>query len=164
VGESGAPGNRRSAVNGVLELMFLGQYEHTIDSKGRMTIPVKFREMLIDGAFITAGFENNLMVLTADVFNRLYERINAMSITSQDARSLRRLMFSQAVQVEVDKAGRILLPQYLRDRIKLDSQAIVIGTGGFFEIWNPEDWKPEAEELFNGETNAKRYETLDLSL
>ncbi len=164
MGESGAPGNRRSAVNGELELMFLGQYEHTIDTKGRMTIPVKFRELLVEGAFVTVGFDNNLMVLTAEIFNSLYERINAMSITNENARSLRRLMFSQAVQVEVDKAGRILLPQYLRDRINLESQATVIGVGGYFEIWNPETWAPQSEALFNGETNAQRYETLDLSL
>lgn len=164
MGESGAPGNRRSAVNGVVELMFLGQYEHTIDTKGRMTIPVKFRELLIDGAYVTAGFENNLNVLTASIFNSLYERITAMSFTNPDARALRRLMFSQAVQVEVDKAGRILLPQYLRDRIGLENQAMVIGVGSYFEIWTPDKWKPQAEELFNSEINAQRYETLDLSL
>lgn len=164
MGESGAPGNRRSAVNGVLELMFLGQYEHTIDTKGRMTIPVKFRDLLVDGAFVTVGFDNNLMVLTSDTFHSLYERINAMSITNENARSLRRLMFSQAVQVEVDKAGRILLPQFLRERINLENQATVIGVGGYFEIWNPETWVPQSEALFDGETNAQRYETLDLSL
>ncbi len=164
MGESGAPGNRRSAVNGVVELMFLGEYEHTIDTKGRMTIPAKFRDLLVDGAFVTVGFDHNLMVLTADIFNSLYERINAMSITNENARSLRRLMFSQAVQVEVDKAGRILLPAFLRERINLDSQAIVIGVGGYFEIWNPETWKPQSEALFNGAANAQRYETLELSL
>ena len=164
MGESGAPGNRRSAVNGVLELMFLGQFEHTIDTKGRMTIPAKFRELIQDGAYVTVGFDNNLMVLTADIFTKLYERINAMSITNASARSLRRLMFSQAVQVEVDKAGRILLPQFLRDRIQLTNQAVVLGVGGYFEIWHPDSWKPEADELFNNEVNAQRYETLDLSL
>jgi len=164
VGESGAPVHRRSAVKGELERMFLGTYEHTIDEKGRMTIPVRFRELILDGAFITLGFDNNLMVLTSEVFDKLSARINAMSITNQAARDLRRLMFSNAGQVITDKAGRILIPQFLRNHVNLDGQAIVLGVGGYFEIWSPQTWSSRSTDLIDGETNNQRFETLDLSL
>ncbi|PKN86895.1 MAG: division/cell wall cluster transcriptional repressor MraZ [Chloroflexi bacterium HGW-Chloroflexi-8] len=144
--------------------MFLGTYEHTIDDKGRMTIPVRFRELINEGAYITLGFDHNLMVLTNQVFSNLSTRVNEMSITNPVARDLRRLMFSNAIQVEVDKAGRILIPSFLRNMIQLDGQAIVIGAGGYFEIWSPEIWSPRSENILNSETNEQRYATLDLSL
>ena len=164
MGESGAPVHRRSAVKGELERMFLGTYEHTIDEKGRMTIPVRFRELILDGAYITLGFDNNLMVLTSEVFDKFSARINAMSITNQAARDLRRLMFSNAGQVMTDKAGRILIPQFLRNHVNLDGQAIVLGVGGYFEIWSPQTWSSRSTDLIDGETNNQRFETLDLSL
>lgn len=164
MGESGAPVHRRSAIKGDLERMFLGTYEHTIDEKGRMTIPVRFRELILDGAFITLGFDHNLMVLTSEVFDSLSKRINAMSITNPAARDLRRLMFANAGQVTADKAGRILIPQFLRSHINLDGQAVVIGVGGYFEIWTPQLWNDRSTNLLIGETNDQRYETLDLSL
>lgn len=164
MGESGAPVIRRSTIIGEVELMFLGTYEHTIDDKGRMTIPVRFRELINEGAYITLGFDHNLMVLTNQVFSNLSTRVNEMSITNPVARDLRRLMFSNAIQVEVDKAGRILIPSFLRNMIQLDGQAIVIGAGGYFEIWSPEIWSPRSENILNSETNEQRYATLDLSL
>jgi len=164
VGESGAPVSRRSTIIEEVELMFLGTYEHTIDDKGRMTIPVRFRELINEGAYITLGFDHNLMVLTNEVFSNLSSRVNEMSITNPVARDLRRLMFSNAFQVEVDKAGRILIPNFLRNMIQLDGQAILIGAGGYFEIWSPEIWSPRSENILNSETNDQRYATLDLSL
>jgi len=94
--------------------MFLGQYQHSLDEKGRLTIPAAFRDALGEGAFVSQGFDRNLMVMGAAYFQQVYERINAMSITDPAARLLRRLILSSAYQVEVDKAGRILLPQNLR--------------------------------------------------
>jgi len=164
VGKSGAPVYRRSAIIGEIELMFLGTYEHTIDEKGRMTIPVRFRDLIIDGAYITIGFDHNLMVLTNDIFANFSAKINALSITNSNARDLRRLMFANAVQIETDKAGRILIPNFLRNMIQLEGQAIVIGVGNYFEIWSPQLWSPKSENILNSEINNQRYETLDLSL
>lgn len=144
--------------------MFLGTYEHTIDDKGRMTIPVRFRDLTMGGAFITLGFDRNLMVLTADIFSSYSERISAMSITNAAARDLRRLMFANAVQVEFDKSGRILIPNFLRSKAQLENQAVVIGAGVYFEIWSPDIWSPRSEDILNSEINNQRYETLDLSL
>jgi len=164
VGESGAPGCRRSAIIGDLELMFLGTYEHTLDTKGRMTIPVKYRELLSDGAYITKGFDQNLMVLTASVFQNLFDRVTSMNMANPTARELRRLMFGNAFGVEVDKAGRILIPQILRTHSSLDGEAIILGNGSYFEIWSPTLWQTHSDEQISIDAKNERYATLDLSL
>jgi MraZ protein len=144
--------------------MFLGQYHHNIDSKGRLTIPVRFRDQLaIDGAFITQGFDQNLMVLTKQSFEEIYHRVNQLSMTSNMARLLKRLIFSNANQVDVDKAGRILIPQYLRAAAVLDSDAMVVGVGDYIEIWSPVLWEEQTTQLQDAEANAQRFEALDLS-
>jgi MraZ protein len=143
--------------------MFLGQFRHNLDDKGRLTIPAVFRDSVGQGAFISQGFDRNLMVMTAAYFQQVYERINAMSITDPSARLLRRLLLSSAYQVEVDKAGRILLPQHLRQFLGLDGEAMVIGQGEYFEIWSPADWDEQLQALEDTEANAARFATLDLS-
>lgn len=144
--------------------MFLGQYEHTIDEKGRMTIPARYRDLLQDGAYITNGLDRNLMVLTAASFDRMSAAVNAMSMTDPNARNLKRLLFSSAERVEVDRAGRVLIPQYLRKNAALDSQVIVVGVGEFFEIWSPDLWAKKNDELNDPEANNQRFAALDLSI
>jgi MraZ protein len=144
--------------------MFLGQYEHTIDEKGRLTIPSRYRDLLQDGAYITQGFEQNLMVLTAAAFDHISNRVNRMSMTDPIARQLKRLIFSHADRVEVDRAGRILIPQFLRSSAQLDGAAIMVGVGDYFEIWSPEQWQEQNSLLQDGEANAQRFAALDLSV
>ncbi len=146
-----------------LERMFLGQYQHSLDDKGRLTIPSAFRDGLGEGAFISQGFDRNLMVMTAAYFQQVYDRINSMSLTDPSARLLRRLLLSSAYQVEVDKAGRILAPQSLRQFLGLNGEAIVVGQGEYFEIWSPTEWNSQMETLQDAEANAQRFATLDLS-
>jgi MraZ protein len=143
--------------------MFLGQYQHSLDEKGRLTIPAAFRDALGAGAFVSQGFDRNLMVMTAAYFGQVYERINAMSITDPAARLLRRLLLSSAYQVEVDKTGRILLPQNLRAFLALNGEAIVVGQGEYFEIWTPSEWGRQMQTLQDAEANAGRFQALDLS-
>lgn len=143
--------------------MFLGQYQHTIDEKGRLMIPARYREMLSDGAYITHGFDNCLMVMTTSYFEEVYRRINAMNLADPTARLLRRLILSNAYPVEVDKVGRILLPGNLREFIHLNGEAIVAGQGDYFEIWAPERWNEQMAQLQDSEANDQRFATLDLS-
>ena len=143
--------------------MFLGQYRHTIDDKGRLTVPARFRDLLVNGAYITQGFEQNLMVLTSLGFEAITRRVNLNSITDPTARDLRRLLFSTAAQVEPDSNGRILIPQFLRERNQLDGEAVLVGVGDYFEIWTPEHWDNRLEVLMDTEANAQRFIGLDLS-
>ena len=143
--------------------MFLGQFQHNLDDKGRLMIPARYRDLLAAGAYITQGFDKCLMVMTDAYFNEVYERINSMNMADSTARMLRRLILSNAYPVEVDKVGRILVPQNLRQVIALESEAIVAGQGEYFEVWTPAAWNEQVSQLQDIETNNQRFATLDLS-
>ena len=143
--------------------MFLGQFQHNLDDKGRLMIPARFRELLAAGAFITQGFDKCLMVMTDVYFKEVYDRISAMNLADPMARLLRRLILSNAYPVEADKVGRILIPQNLRQVITLDGEAIVAGQGEYFEVWTPAAWNEQMAQLQDLETNDQRFAMLDLS-
>jgi len=143
--------------------MFLGQFQHNLDEKGRLMIPARYRELLAAGAFITQGFDKCLMVMTDAYFAQVYDRINSMNLADPTARLLRRLILSNAYAVEVDKVGRILVPGNLRQVFALNGEAIVAGQGDYFEVWNPADWNDQMDQLQDIETNNQRFATLDLS-
>jgi MraZ protein len=144
--------------------MFLGQFEHTIDEKGRMTIPARFRELLEGGAYVTQGFDSNLIVLPTGAFQQIYQRVNQLSMTDPTTRQLKRLIFSYATRLEFDKAGRILLPQFLRETAGLDGAAVVVGVGDYFEIWSVQHWADQNDNLRDADANSQRFAALDLSL
>ncbi len=144
--------------------MFFGRYRHTLDEKGRLTIPARYRDIITDGAFITQGFDQNLMVLTAADFEIFSQRISRISITDPDVRDLRRMLFSSADRVEPDKNGRILIPQFLRDLIGMDGEAMLIGVGDFFEIWSIAEWEIRQQRLNDIDANSQRFIGMDLSI
>ena len=144
--------------------MFLGQFQHNLDDKGRLMIPARDRDLLAAGAFITQGFDKCLMVMTDAYFKEVYERINNMNMADASARMLRRLILSNAYPVEVDKVGRILVPQNLREFLGVASgELTVAGQGDYFEVWPPADWKTQMDNLQDVEANQQRFATLDLS-
>jgi MraZ protein len=143
--------------------MFLGQYRHSFDAKNRLTVPARFRELLEGGAYITQGFDKALMVLTTTAFEQLYTRINSMNIADPMARHLRRMILGNANQLEIDKSGRILIPQYLRAMAFLEGEAILVGQGDYFEIWSPGNWQQEESVIQDPEASDQRYATLNLS-
>ncbi len=143
--------------------MFLGQYQHTLDDKGRLMIPARFRELLEGGAFVTQGFDRCLMVLTEPYFKQVYDNVNTMNLADPNARLLRRLIFANAYPVEVDKVGRVLVPQNLRQFAGLNGEAIVAGQGDYFEVWTPAAWDEQMKRIQDTEANNQRFSTLDLS-
>ena len=159
--DAGGPGVR--LLNGDIELMFLGQFQHNLDEKGRLMSPAPFRQTLEGGAFITQGFDRCLMVMTEAYFQEVYQRINAMNLADPTARMLRRLILSNAYQFELDKVGRILVPQSLRQFVGFDGEAIVAGQGEYFEVWTPTDWNTQMNAIQDTEANNQRFSTLNLS-
>jgi MraZ protein len=144
--------------------MFLGQYQHTIDNKGRLTIPARYRELLdTEGAYITRGFDHNLMVLPVPYFNRMSHEANQLRVTDPRARLLKRILYGNAGLVEMDRVGRILIPQFLREGVRLDGEAVVVGVGDYFEVWSPEMWSGQNLQMQEAETDAQRFMDLDLS-
>jgi MraZ protein len=142
--------------------MFLGRYFHSLDSKGRLTIPSRYRELLSEGAFIIQGFDRNLLVMTPASFQAISQRVNEKSITDSNARLLRRLIYSNGEQVEVDKAGRILIPQFLREVAGLDAEAVLVGVGDYFEIWSPSLWAEQNSRLLDAEANEQRFSVFEI--
>jgi MraZ protein len=143
--------------------MFLGQYRHTIDNKGRLIVPARFRELLAEGAYIAQGFDRNLMVLTSMAFEVVSNRVNQLSLTDETARQLRRLIFATADRIVVDKSGRIRIPQFLLNTAGFSSEAVIVGVGDYFEIWAPEFWEAQSNLLQDTAANAQRFAALDLS-
>jgi MraZ protein len=143
--------------------MFLGQFEHTIDEKGRMTIPARFREELGEVAYITRAFDLNLTVMPESVFESLADRLSDLSVTDPEVRLLQSLIFSNAARAEFDRSGRFLIPQYLRDGAGLKTAAVVVGQGKRFEIWSPELWT-EQVMLQNSPAMAQRFKELNLPM
>jgi len=147
--------------------MFLGQFQHNLDDKGRLMIPARFRELLEGGAFITQGFDKCLMVMTDAYFKKVYERIESMNLADPTARLLRRLILSNAYSVEADKVGRILVPQNLRAFLGIasgaSSELIVAGQGEYFEVWTPALWSEQMAQVQDTEANTQRFSALDLS-
>jgi MraZ protein len=143
--------------------MFLGQHTNTIDEKGRITLPSRFRELLSDGAYITVGLDQNLIVMPASHFIQQYERINSMNPNNPLVRNYRRFTFGRAAKIEFDSVGRFIIPQNLRESASLTNSAVIVGIGEDIEIWSPDLWAKQAEKLENPETSTSGFENLDLS-
>ncbi len=148
---------------GVIEQMFLGEYLHTIDDKGRLTLPAKFRAELAKGVVVTRGLDGCLFVHPMSEWERLSEKINSLPLTRKDARTLARLMYSGATDCAPDKQGRILLPNYLRDFAGVDGETVIIGLHNRLEIWNPERWQEVRNEVEeHGDVIAERFAELGI--
>jgi len=143
--------------------MFLGQFKYITDTKGRLTIPVRFRAALASGAYLIQGFERNLIVHTSDNFQGLARKASGLSSTQPEARAVRRLIFGGATDVALDSAGRINIPAFLREYAGLDGEVFVVGAGEYFEIWRAEEWDKQLRSVTDPEANAQRFADFDLS-
>ena len=137
--------------------MYKGEYNHTIDEKGRIIIPAKFREQLGSGFVITKGLDRCLWLLDAESWNKLEYKLRGMDVMKGAGRQLQRHFSASAIDGETDKQGRILLPPSLRTYAQLDKEVLVCGMINRIEIWNkslfedseldPEQLAASAEEL-----------------
>jgi MraZ protein len=143
--------------------MFYGEFEHSIDDKGRMTIPARFRARLAEGVVISKGIEPCLWLYPKDVWDSLAAEISALPRTKPEAREFRRQVFSSMSEDVPDKLGRVRLPEYLLTYANLDKQAIVIGQFDYCEIWNPEQWRQRQESSYNDpEGRASMFASLGI--
>lgn len=132
--------------------MFMGEYRHTIDEKGRIIIPAKFREELGHSFVVTRGLDNCLFVYPAPEWSQLEQKLKTLPFTRSDARAFTRFFFSGATEVELDKQGRVNVPGNLRQYAKLEKECVVLGVSNRVEIWSKRIWKDyfaQSEESFN---------------
>ena len=120
--------------------MFIGEYTHTIDDKNRLSLPAKFRSEMGKKVVITPGLDACLFVFTQKEWGQISARLSESSLLQADNRSFNRFMFAGATEVEIDSIGRILVPDFLRDRANLKNKAVVIGVSSRVEIWNEKVW------------------------
>jgi MraZ protein len=143
--------------------MFLGEFEHTIDDKGRLTIPAKFRARLAGGLVITKGIDRCLGLYPPDVWERLAQKISALPQTNPKAREFRRQMFGSASDDVPDRQGRVNLPQYLRGYAQIDRQVVIVGLCDHCEIWDLAQWR-ERQEAADSDLDARmeQFASLDI--
>ena len=146
-----------------VEQMFLGEYQHSIDEKSRLTIPAKFRDELAKGCVVTRGFEKNLNTYTSEDFINLIKKAQTMSPTDPEARALQRLIFSGASEAQPDRNGRILIPPFLRTYAELESEVYVVGVGQYMEIWSRQGWEEQLLKMNDPEANSRRFAALNLA-
>jgi len=120
--------------------LFIGEYKHQLDDKGRLAIPAKFRSKLKKGAVVTKGLDGCLFLYTADEWSKLVAKLTQMPISQGNARAFARLMLAGAMMVEIDSQGRINLPNYLIDFAQLKGSSIIAGLMSRLEIWSEKAW------------------------
>ncbi|HZT08981.1 MAG TPA: division/cell wall cluster transcriptional repressor MraZ [Chloroflexota bacterium] len=123
--------------------MFLGEFEHSLDDRGRIAIPAKFRSGLSDGLVITRGIDPCLWVWPMDEWRRIAQKLTDLSLMQTDARRIHRLMFSGATDCAPDRLGRILVPAFLRDYADLRDAVVIVGLLNRVEIWSGARWREE---------------------
>lgn len=143
--------------------MYIGEYQHTLDAKGRMFIPAKFREELGDKFIVTFGLDRCLFVFSAEEFNKLKEKQDSISIANKDARQFGRFFFSGACECEPDKQGRINLPARLLTYANLEKDVTVVGVSNRLELWNSDKWNEQYNfENFSPDELSEKMEALGL--
>ncbi len=125
--------------------MFIGEFHHTLDEKNRVSIPKKFRQDLDDGLVITRGLDGCLYIYTKKVWNEKAEQIAKLQMTKKAARAFQRHMFSGAMDMQIDKQGRIVIPDYLKKDSGINKRLVITGLYDRLEVWNEESWNEYLE-------------------
>ncbi len=139
-------------------MSFLGEYEHSIDDKGRVTLPSRFREELQDGLVMAFWLESCIGVFTTEEFNKLGEKLSSMPESSKEVRSMARVLFARAADGVPDRQGRINIPANLRRMAGLDREVVIVGVRNHLEIWQKSRWQQYVDE--GAETYEQNAESL----
>ena len=136
-------------------LMLLGEYEHTIDEKNRLTLPAKFRRAFVDGILLTRGMDGCLNAFTRDEWDRVVtDQLAGLDPLSQEARRMRRFFYAGASEAELDRQGRVMIPGALLEYAKLGREVVVAGVHDHLEIWDRAAWRTELAEVEGGAESA----------
>jgi MraZ protein len=142
--------------------VFTGEYRHTVDGKGRIAVPVKFRAQLDPGSMVSGWLDDCLAIHPKAGWDALAAKVAALQITDPQSRRFQRFVFSQATEAEMDRQGRLLLPAYLRESIGLGADAVVVGSRDHAEIWAPDRWDAYRRALDDPEELARAFEGLGI--
>jgi MraZ protein len=142
--------------------VFTGEYRHTVDEKGRIAVPVKFRAQLDPGSMVSGWLDDCLAIHTKAGWEALASKIAALPITDMVSRRFQRFVFSNATEAQMDKQGRVLLPAHLRESVGLTDEAVLVGTQDHAEIWAPDRWDAYRKTLEDPQELAKAFAGLGI--
>ena len=144
-------------------VMFVGEYSHSLDTKGRLAIPKLFRSDLLDGLVITRGIDDCLFLYTKKAWSTVSDYISQLPFSKAHVRGFARLMLAGATNLTLDKQGRVLLPEYLRIYAHLEKEVVVAGLCNRIEIWNKKDWEVALDNVLTDKHKiAEQLDTLGL--
>ena len=127
--------------------MLIGEYEHTIDAKGRLSMPSKLRRDMGEAFIVTKGLDGCLFAFSQDEWKNFETKLKALPLSDKNARNFVRFFLAGATECEIDKQGRFLIPANLREAATLEKEAVIIGVGTRLEIWNKKVWESKDEEI-----------------
>ncbi len=127
--------------------MFTGEYRHSVDEKGRLAVPARFRVQLAVGAFASRWIDGCLAIFPRDDWDALAAKVAGLPITDPGSRAFQRFLFGGAIEVELDRQGRLLVPVFLREWAGLAGEAVIVGSRDHAEIWAPARWEGVRREL-----------------
>ncbi len=142
--------------------MLLGEYEHTIDDKNRLTLPARFREQLAGGVVVTRGMDGCLYAYPRDDWSELEARVAELDPLTREARTIQRHFFSGASEAELDRQGRLLVPPSLREYAALGGEAMVVGSRDHIELWEPTRWADYSAAMTSPDVLAQHLQGLGI--
>ena len=143
--------------------LLIGEFEHSLDTKGRLTMPVKLREDVGDKFILSKGLDGCLFGFSQKDWDTFEEKLKGLPLVNKNARDFVRFFLSGAIEVEIDKQGRFLIPSNLREYACLEKEAVVTGVGTRLEIWNKDKWKVyNSEENLSADEIAENMANLDI--
>jgi MraZ protein len=143
--------------------MFLGKYHTTIDSHNRLAPPPRQDDLFSEVAFLTQGFDKNLMMLTDEAFSGILAHIKTLNIADPITRLLLRLFLGNTVEIQTEKTGQLSIPDNLKDFAGLIDEVLLVGQGDYLEIWSPESWGKQEQRIQDAESNANRFSVLNIA-
>lgn len=136
---------------------FMGEFAHTLDDKGRLTLPARYRDVLTPGVVITRWFDRCLAIYPIATWAEFARRLGQLQVADAKARQFRRLVLSGAVDDVPDSAGRILIPAYLRDYAHLNGEVVIAGNGPYLEVWNADLWQSQIRDFREGTIDPQTW-------
>ena len=142
--------------------MFTGEYRHSVDGKGRVAVPARFRTQLVGGAFVARWIDECLGIFPREAWDAFAAKVAALPVTNASARTFSRFIFSGAFEVELDGQGRVVVPQGLREWAGLGTEAVVVGSRDHIELWEPDRWARYSAAMTSPDVLAEHLQDLGI--